>query len=907
MVKTLSGKQAWVSVSKDNHTFGLRRVESGSTDTTAQWWTAVGRSACGAEIPSPLLVAAPAAGTGKKKGKGNVGTVEDSSVLSAVSAGSVDPESGEPKPKAKKGKAAAAPAPVDPKELYNTPSQWLFFASLTGDGCDALTMPTAPATVTVQGFPKPAAQKTGRVSLLCTVTQPDGLIVEQSSAGWIRQRRVLDAGIASPTWPTQAPEQARLTYGSTGAVARHLEGNVKQLLFPDGASSWWLPAGHRLPLLFRGCFPSSAVTVVRDGNRDLLEVTEARWLHIAATGATSTYVHGGANDGPAFSFPSHTTEDPSTGATIVVRYDVSVFPEEDRAPLSPVAEAPPSPVFQSAKVQKAAQRRERQMKILLAKYEADRAAISGSVWTGAGFGLADVNEPAVGPLGRVVSVLFKNGDILAVHPDGTHICTVMEVPHDIASEHRVVVACHGFATVEIDPTVHGDAMKHASGVRISAVKSGRLTRTVTTLADDTLLCLDYDSKVTAQINSYIRIHRPDGVCIQAHDDGVVQFRPRDVPGNFKVVGAGVGQPFREPYEAADEAASPKHSLTDSEEDNSLGVFVFNVFEGSLTMTDEFRNTFAVTNGSAASVRLSGAMDSRSSGTTSVLPKITNPIQPRLFFMQGTGVGFELLSPQRWSRLREVAVPLTSTFALLPGGPATGQGLERVSAPSTLPAPSAGFGRGNLVLPGLNRGQLLPQFTVPDPYSDEKLTQFSDPPASAYVLTVRMAGGGYDSAATNVSNVGLLNRSGRLELWGSVRGWISSRPGAESGRAKAHAAATVFAALGNFTTFKATSGASAIAPPALPPTRPKTSSSKSGGALLGAWLACRLPELVSRNVASQPLGAGVVRTAVGWREVVEVQQASAAARKGLEDDGLQYQAFLAVCSVPRVCYCFSRPW
>jgi hypothetical protein len=102
------------------------------------------------------------------------------------------------------------------------------------------------------------------------------------------------------------------------------------------------------------------------------------------------------------------------------------------------------------------------------------------------------------------------------------------------------------------------------------------------MPDDSLICVDYDSKVTAKVNSYLRIHRPDGVVILAQDDGSVQLRPRDVPGNHQVVGTGVGQPFAEGDDTGDGApSSPRQSLTTPEQDNSLGVFQFQLFSGDM--------------------------------------------------------------------------------------------------------------------------------------------------------------------------------------------------------------------------------------------------------------------------------------------------------------------------------------
>lgn len=108
------------------------------------------------------------------------------------------------------------------------------------------------------------------------------------------------------------------------------------------------------------------------------------------------------------------------------------------------------------------------------------------------------------------------------------------------------------------------------------------------MPDDTLICVDYDSKVTAKINSYLRIHRPDGVVVLAQDDGGVQLRPRDVPGSHQVVGSGVGQPFVEADDAGDgTSGSPRQASTAPEQDNSLGVFQFQLFSGDMTVPSPY--------------------------------------------------------------------------------------------------------------------------------------------------------------------------------------------------------------------------------------------------------------------------------------------------------------------------------
>jgi hypothetical protein len=67
-------------------------------------------------------------------------------------------------------------------------------------------------------------------------------------------------------------------------------------------------------------------------------------------------------------------------------------------------------------------------------------------------------------------LLAANGDVLAMHADGTHIASVARTPTAVCASGgpRVVVACPGLPTVELDPSAHSDAQKHSEGQRIAA-------------------------------------------------------------------------------------------------------------------------------------------------------------------------------------------------------------------------------------------------------------------------------------------------------------------------------------------------------------------------------------------------------------------------------------------------------
>lgn len=450
-------------------------------------------------------------------------------------------------------------------------------------------------------------------------------------------------------------------------------------------------------------------------------------------------------------------------------------------------------------------------------------------------------------------------------------------------------------------------------------QSGRRTRTVTTLPDDTLVCVDYNSKVTATVNSCLRVHRPDGAVILCEDDGTVQFRPRGARVSPAVVGAGVGDPFGDD---GDGSVSPAHSgsLTAPEEDDNVNCFLFQLFTGDMTvclpdpfltfstlqashaprhthalpsthapalphptrwrahvrgvvvqMVDELRNSFSVSKGVSAVVKMAGAMDAKG-----VLPRVTSPLPPRIFFMNGDGTAAELLSPERWAGLYGASLTSADTTALA------------VTAP---PSAAVGYGRSNAVLPALGRSVVAVPVPVPDPYADAKLSPTTEAEAKAHVFTMRLGGGGFptDSAAVGV---GVLNRRGRVQVWSSCRGWIRS-----SGGARAAAVTAALNALGTFSTFR--SGASQTLPPPVPTAQPAAATHA------GPWLVATLPEALTASVASA-VGTGCTRSAVAWRRVVEVKQAGKDLRALLQSEEAAYEQFLKVRSIGccRVALCWS---
>ena len=451
------------------------------------------------------------------------------------------------------------------------------------------------AWLTVDAVAGPRRKPDGLGAVRARYASAGGLAVSVTSAGAVTQE--VAGGVT--TWPPWCVEVQREHVGATGTVVRRLtlspvaaaaaglaDGSplppVCHILYPDGATCWWVPSGY-LPAVVAGLVAragtrtdapppthgsggvehkdgkaddddGSGVGVGEEAEAAPTEAAASLVAAAAAPGVTGLWVTSSFEspalvvrlagiDAPPFTLPlpphSSLAAVRARGggdAEVSARYEVCPLPD-------PVWQQPPPP---SARPRTLYRKAAELLRTLAARdaaatrHAAATATLLGSLWSGAAAdaGGGGAGTPAVGgALARVSRTRRSDGTMVAVHADGTHMAV------DGASG-RTLVAAPPYASLDLDSRFDAAAAAHcgagaaaataaaaagegsASSRRsASGVTSGPRTRRVITTPDGTALAVDYDATVTGHINGRLRIHRADGVVLIATDDGSLQYRP----------------------------------------------------------------------------------------------------------------------------------------------------------------------------------------------------------------------------------------------------------------------------------------------------------------------------------------------------------------------------------------------
>lgn len=240
---------------------------------------------------------------------------------------------------------------------------------------------------------------------------------------------------------------------------------------------------------------------------------------------------------------------------------------------------------------------------------------------------------------NVVLTLNKDGSKLVLHSDGTSIAVS-------ASHTEVVVRKESFAEVWIDYAVDKTAMRHSQGENVTVAKGGVCTRSCTTAPDGTIIEIDYDTRVVAEINGILRYRRPDGVIIAAYDNAKVEYYP-----------------------------ALSSSEKNSGDDPLSGVFVFHCIDRSLTMHDIDHNRFYVQLPETKDgvprieVDLSGEVDHTTAKNIGIEPVtamavVDNPREPHIFVINGDGTGVEILRPRDVDEYFQISHRLSNIDAIV---------------------------------------------------------------------------------------------------------------------------------------------------------------------------------------------------------------------------------------------------
>ena len=121
-----------------------------------------------------------------------------------------------------------------------------------------------------------------------------------------------------------------------------------------------------------------------------------------------------------------------------------------------------------------------------------------------------------------------------------------------------------------------NADTHARGGRIALTKGGLQKRNVVTMEDGSAIQVTYNTKFTATVNGAVKLIKPNGVEVQAHDDLTVEMRTGELQ-------AAIEEARRQA------AASTVISEGRSEKDLTAGAYFADLRKGHMWSADPEHN------------------------------------------------------------------------------------------------------------------------------------------------------------------------------------------------------------------------------------------------------------------------------------------------------------------------------
>ena len=275
----------------------------------------------------------------------------------------------------------------------------------------------------------------------------------------------------------------------------------------------------------------------------------------------------------------------------------------------------------------------------------------------------------------VTMITYRDGSLLTTHADKTVILR-QEGSGGEEDAGFVTISAPGFTKVELDIDVDENASRHANGLRIALSKGGMQKRVGCVLADGTIIEAMYNTKFTATVNGSLEVSKPDGTKIIATDDGKVEFRPASL------APADGGAAMEARKFAPDGSKVLSEAL--SEPDTTSGAYFADCYTGILTTSDQENNIFTINLDGTYDLDLAG--EDVEDVTT---PAIVNqPIEPRLFVLDGDGYGYEYLRPSDVDEyLRKIELDCTGTISRLNPSVAIEKGFSREKKGTEAPSSS----------------------------------------------------------------------------------------------------------------------------------------------------------------------------------------------------------------------------
>ena len=167
------------------------------------------------------------------------------------------------------------------------------------------------------------------------------------------------------------------------------------------------------------------------------------------------------------------------------------------------------------------------------------------------------------------------------------------------------------------------------------------TRASIYIPDGTKMEVQYDTRVTALVNGIILVKKPDATTITTYDTAIVEVRPGNINNHTmnleSYVNSHGGNGGVQPHDDNDGCDTPRS--TQESPDVTSGVYVFNCEKGTMDVHDHEDNHFYASLAGDITVDLAGEIPGVPARAV-----VANPIQPRLFVLDGSGRGMELLRP-----------------------------------------------------------------------------------------------------------------------------------------------------------------------------------------------------------------------------------------------------------------------
>ena len=110
--------------------------------------------------------------------------------------------------------------------------------------------------------------------------------------------------------------------------------------------------------------------------------------------------------------------------------------------------------------------------------------------------------------------------------DGTNTVRFSDGTVIVSNNTHRIISKKGLVDITYDLAVAETAGQHAAGIPVAVTKGGlQTTASMNSPDHSTLIEIQYDTRVTATVNGWIRVRHRDGTLVVANDTGQVDYHP----------------------------------------------------------------------------------------------------------------------------------------------------------------------------------------------------------------------------------------------------------------------------------------------------------------------------------------------------------------------------------------------